>query len=92
MENSSVTQIHMEKPAVVNGDQLPPPYNPTYPQPYAQGARNVEEAEISTVTQCSNNVGTADGMPPEYTQHFEDVNYFSEASIRRGVWICVLIN
>ncbi|MCI4374184.1 hypothetical protein PGIGA_G00003310 [Pangasianodon gigas] len=74
----------MERPAVVNGDQLPPPYNPTYPQPYTHGARNFGEAGISTVTQCSNNAGTADGMPPEYTQCFEDVNCFSEASVRRG--------
>ncbi|KAG7335668.1 hypothetical protein KOW79_000361 [Hemibagrus wyckioides] len=71
----------MERPAVENGDQLPPPYNPTYPQPYTNGARNVGEAGISTV---SYNVGAADGMPPEYTQCFEDVNCFSEASVRRG--------
>ncbi|KAI5105775.1 hypothetical protein C0J45_3472 [Silurus meridionalis] len=69
---------------MVNGDQLPPPYNPTCPQPYAQEARNAGEAGISTVTQCSNNVGTSDVLPPEYTQCFEDVNCFSEASVRRG--------
>ncbi|XP_060776425.1 protein lifeguard 1 [Neoarius graeffei] len=74
----------MERPAVVNGDQLPPPYNPTCPQAYAHGARNVGEAGISTVTQCSNNVEAADSIPPEYTQCFEDVSCFSEASIRRG--------
>ncbi|KAK2855259.1 hypothetical protein Q7C36_007128 [Tachysurus vachellii] len=74
----------MEKPAVVNGDQLPPPYNPTNPQPYTHGPTNVEEAGISTVTQSSYDVRTADLMPPEYTQCFEDVNCFSEASVRRG--------
>ncbi|KAF7708116.1 protein lifeguard 1 [Silurus meridionalis] len=74
----------MERPEMVNGDQLPPPYNPTCPQPYAQEARNAGEAGISTVTQCSNNVGTSDVLPPEYTQCFEDVNCFSEASVRRG--------
>lgn len=76
----------MERPAVENGDQLPPPYNPTDPQLYTNEARNVEEAGISTV---SYNVGAADGMPPEYTQCFEDVNCFSEASVRRGVLIYV---
>ncbi|KAI5620601.1 hypothetical protein C0J50_20068 [Silurus asotus] len=78
------TQTHMERPEMVNGDQLPPPYNPTCPQPYAQEARNAGEAGIFTVTQCSNNVETADVLPPEYTQCFEDVNCFSEASVRRG--------
>lgn len=75
----------MEKPAVVNGDQLPPPYNPTYPQPYTHGPMGGMEAGISTVTQSSYDVRTADLMPPEYTQCFEDVNCFSEASVRRGV-------
>ncbi|KAM9487845.1 protein lifeguard 1 [Clarias gariepinus] len=74
----------MERPAVVNGDQLPPPYNSTYPQPYSHGDRNVGELGIFTVTQSSNNVGTAGELPPEYTQYFEDVNCFSETSVRRG--------
>ncbi|KAK3571119.1 hypothetical protein QTP86_001928 [Hemibagrus guttatus] len=71
----------MERPAMENGDQLPPTYNSTYPQPYTHGAKNVREAEIPTV---SYNVGAADEMPPEYTQCFEDVNCFSEVSVRRG--------
>lgn len=74
---------------MVNGDQQPPPYNPTYPQPYTYEARNVGEAGISTVFQSSNNAGAADGMPPDYTQCFEDVNCFSETSVRRGVLIFV---
>ncbi|TTQ07459.1 Protein lifeguard 1 [Bagarius yarrelli] len=70
----------MEKPAVVNGDQSPPAYNPTYPQPPTYA----EEAGISTITQSGYNIGTEDGMPPEYIQSFEDVNCFSEANVRRG--------
>lgn len=92
IKSSLVTQIHMERPAEVNRDQLPPPYKPTHPQPYTYEAHNVGDPGICTVSQSSNNAATADGMPPDYTQSFEDVNCFSEASIRRGVLICLLIH
>ncbi|XP_062848036.1 protein lifeguard 1 [Trichomycterus rosablanca] len=74
----------MEKPEVTNSIHYPPAYNPPYPQHYPNTAENAGQVVIPTVSQQSYNIEMADSVPPEYTQSFEDVNQFSEASIRRG--------
>ncbi|XP_036448442.1 protein lifeguard 1 [Colossoma macropomum] len=71
----------MERPAVASSEQLPPPYNPSCPPHYPPGAGNKTE---DVVIPPASNIEMLDGAPPEYTQTFEDVNCFSEASIRRG--------
>ena len=75
----------MARPAVASSE-FPPPYNPPYPQQHPYGAGNNIEAGVIPPT---GNFETLDGTPPEYTQAFEDVNRFSEATIRRGGLVCV---